>query len=52
MAHGNSSCKQLTNLLDIFCIEKYQHYVLIPPGVPALRVIKKGIKKSLTHVQY
>ena len=41
MAHGNSSCKQFTKLLDIASIEKYQHYVLIPPGVPALRVINK-----------
>ncbi|XP_028399183.1 DENN domain-containing protein 3-like isoform X2 [Dendronephthya gigantea] len=41
IADGSSSCMQLTRLLDIANIEKYQHYSLFPPGVPALRIILK-----------
>lgn len=42
MADGSSSCKQLTRLLDIASIVKYQHYFVLPPGVPALRIVLKG----------
>jgi hypothetical protein len=42
MADGGSGCKNLTRLLDIANVEKYQHYFLLPRGVPALKIIKKG----------
>ncbi|CAB3997365.1 DENN domain-containing 3-like [Paramuricea clavata] len=41
MADGGSSCKNLTRLLDIARIEKYQHYFVLPRGVPALKITKK-----------
>ena len=42
MADGSPCCKQLARLLDIASIEKYQHYFVLPPGVPALKIILRG----------
>ncbi|XP_046839257.1 DENN domain-containing protein 3-like [Xenia sp. Carnegie-2017] len=41
MAEGTPSCRQLTRLLNIYNIEKYQHYYLLSRGVPAIRVVVK-----------
>lgn len=46
MADGSSSYEQVTRLLDIASVDKYQHYYVLPPGEPALRIIQKGWKLS------
>ena len=42
LSDGARVCELVTRLHDIKEIIKYQHYVVFPPGVAALRIVNKG----------
>ncbi|XP_048583738.1 DENN domain-containing protein 3 [Nematostella vectensis] len=44
IVEGAYKCEMITRLEDIQDIEYYQHYVVLPPGVPALKITSRNKK--------
>ena len=38
MLDGTNKWEEITSIRNIGKVEPYQHYVVFPPGVPALRI--------------
>lgn len=42
MADGTHQCETVMWFEDIHDVENYQHYVVLPPGVPAIKITSKS----------